>query len=219
MRYTWTCAALICVLASAPVLRADVPPAKLRAAKCPLCTKPVVPACQTEYKDCSLYFCSDECKSEFDESDERLCERANEQLVTTGQFVPVEEIPPARLRTAQCPVCANAVSAEESIVYNDCPLYFCGERCSDAFATAPTRYVPRANAQLFSTQQFRQTSCPLCPQPIVPAQSCKVAGANVSFCSRGCRDQVVKLKPDAAVTTVFAKANFTKKFKKVVKVG
>ena len=224
MKHFGICAIVISALAltAAPQLRGDdddIPPAKLKAAKCPLCTKPVVPDCRTEYRDCSLFFCSDTCKGEFDEDNDKQCERANEQLVVTGQYEPIEELPPARLKTAKCPICSNGVSPTTSVAYNGCPLYFCGDECSETFVKTPTRYIPQANSQLFCTQQFKQSACPLCSKPIDLKQTCKVGGADVAFCGSACRTKAQKLPPPEAVATVYSKTSFTKNFRKVVKVS
>ncbi|WP_437200955.1 hypothetical protein [Planctomicrobium sp. SH664] len=61
--------------------------AKLDDIKCPVSGKPVVSEHSAKYLDGKVYFCCPNCPKGFAANTEKFTEKANEQLVLTGQYV------------------------------------------------------------------------------------------------------------------------------------
>ena len=76
------------------------------------------------------------------------------------------------------------------------------------------RYGAAAHHQMVLTKQAKQVKCPISGKPCKPAISSKVAGVDVYFCCKHCKETIDKAEDDKAkIKLVFNDKNFKQGFK------
>lgn len=117
-----------------------------------------------------------------------------------------------KMEGVACPVMAQATAkSTKSADYRGGKVYFCCDKCLNAFQTEPEKYAVNANRQLVQTGQFEQVACPITGNPVNSAQTEEVGGVPVSFCCGGCKGRVANAADDAAKAgMIFTSAAFEK---------
>jgi YHS domain-containing protein len=114
--------------------------------------------------------------------------------------------------SAKCPVSGKDAVKTATADYKGAKVYFCCENCPKAFAGDTAKYATKANAQLVSTGQAKQTKCPLTGRAMNAAQTVEVSGVKVTLCCANCKGKVAGASGDAQAELVFADAPFGKGF-------
>ena len=117
-----------------------------------------------------------------------------------------------KLEGIKCPVSGKAAKAASSVDYKGGKVYFCCDKCPDAFKTETTKFATKANMQLVATGQAKQVKCPVAGKDINPAKELEVSGVKVNFCCDGCKGKVSKATGDDQLNLVFSDEAFKKGF-------
>ncbi len=129
-----------------------------------------------------------------DEAGEREDLTDDEELVhpTTG---------PADIAQTHCPVMGSEINPEVYIEYKGVKVYFCCWGCDDKFLADPEKYIPKLPASIqnriraadsetpateMSTQEVKQTTCPVMGNEIDPEVYTDYRGVRVYFCCPPC---------------------------------
>lgn len=113
-----------------------------------------------------------------------------------------------------CPVSGKPADKANALAYKEGEVYFCCQNCPKAFEKDTAKYSTKANHQLFLTEQYEQTKCPLTGRELNPEQKAEVAAVEVTFCCGNCKGKVAKADEDEKLTLVFADKAFDKAFQK-----
>ena len=103
----------------------------------------------------------------------------------------------------KCPISGKAVNPDATADFNGGKVYFCCEKCPQAFAADTAKFAAKANHQLVQTGQLKQTACPLAGKPVNPATETNVQGVKVAFCCKNCQGKVAKAAGDEQLNLVF----------------
>lgn len=166
------------------VLSADEE-AKEFKASCPVSGGPAKAENAVAYAGKEVYFCCKNCPKAFSANTEKFANKANHQLVQTGQAVQVG-----------CPMSGRKVNPDTAIDVAGVSVAFCCENCQGKAESSDD-----ALALIFGNfaKGFTvQTLCPVSNKPINPEQSVEHDGKNVYFCCGGC-PQAFKDDPEKFV--------------------
>ena len=61
----------------------------------------------------------------------------------------------------KCPVSGKAASKDHALAYKDGEVYFCCDKCPNAFKENTAKYATKANLQLVASGQYKEVKCPL----------------------------------------------------------
>jgi YHS domain-containing protein len=114
--------------------------------------------------------------------------------------------------SAKCPVSGKDAIETSTVEHNGGKVYFCCENCPAAFKKDTAKYAAKANAQLVSTKQAKQTKCPLTGRALNAEQTVEIAGVKVTFCCGNCKGKAAGATGDAQTELVFSDAAFKKGF-------
>ncbi len=116
----------------------------------------------------------------------------------------------------KCPVSGKAASKDHALAYKDGEVYFCCDKCPNAFKENTAKYATKANLQLVASGQYKEVKCPLTGKALNPETATKISGVSVEFCCNGCKGRVAALKKKGAkLNLVFNDEAFAKGFEKV----
>lgn len=119
----------------------------------------------------------------------------------------------AKKFSAKCIVAGDPAAKEDKFSeYKGGKVYFCCDGCKGKFDKEPAKFAVKANAQLVSTGQAKQTMCPIAGKPINADKTVEVAGVKVAFCCDGCKGKVAGATGDAQAALVFSDEAFKKGF-------
>lgn len=121
------------------------------------------------------------------------------------------------LDKAKCPVSGEKVDADTGVDYKGAKVYFCCEKCPNAFAKDKAKFAAKANMQLVATGQAKEIKCPFTGKDLNPETKISVAGTDVCFCCNNCKGSASKLKGDEQIEKVFGDKAFEKGFEVVKK--
>jgi YHS domain-containing protein len=138
--------------------------------------------------------------------------------VLGGTFVIAEEAAD-KFKDIKCPVSGGPAKEVAAKDYKGGKVYFCCDKCPEAFAKDVAKFAVKANHQLVATKQAEQKNCPLSGGPISDDQTVKVAEVKVGFCCEKCKGKVEGAKGDEQLTLVFSDDAFKKGFKVKEKKG
>jgi len=113
----------------------------------------------------------------------------------------------------KCPVSGAKVNPKATVDYNGGKVYFCCEKCPEAFKKDTAKFANKANHQLVQTGQLTQVKCPLTGKDTNPEKTVEVAGVKVGLCCGGCQGKVAKATGDEQLGLVFSDAAVKKGFK------
>lgn len=107
-----------------------------------------------------------------------------------------------------------AAKAEKSADYKGGKVFFCCDNCPKGFAkkieAGDKLVAAKGNAQLVSTGQAKQKSCPFSGGPAKDGTEVTVAGAEVKFCCNNCQAKAKKASGDDQLLLVLSDAAFEK---------
>jgi hypothetical protein len=106
---------------------------------------------------------------------------------------------------ATCPVSGEACDPGASTDFGGGKVWFCCEKCLDAFKGDSAKFAAKAHQQMVSTGQLVQKGCPFSGGPVKPGTQISIGAAEVGFCCPGCKGKVEKASPEDQVTMVFGK--------------
>ena len=113
-----------------------------------------------------------------------------------------------------CPVSGKAATKDHAAKYKEGQVYFCCDNCPKAFEANTKKYATKANVQLVSTGQYKQTKCPLSGEALNPSTAVKVGDLSVSFCCDKCKAKYEAAKDKKQMQMVFGDKAFAKAFEK-----
>jgi YHS domain-containing protein len=111
--------------------------------------------------------------------------------------------PGARGPAPICPVSDQPCDPEVSVAFDGGKVWFCCEKCEQAFEADSTKFAAKAHQQMVITRQLVQKGCPLSGRVVKPGTQLDIGGAVVGFCCNNCKGKVAKAGPDEQVTMVF----------------
>ena len=117
-----------------------------------------------------------------------------------------------KLEGIKCPVSGKAAKADSSLNYKGGKVYFCCDKCPDAFKKETTKFSTKANMQLVATGQAIEVKCPITGKDLNPATAIDVSGVKVAFCCNNCKGKVSKAEGDEQLNLVFGEEAFKKGF-------
>jgi YHS domain-containing protein len=110
------------------------------ALKCPVSGQPASKDHALAYKKGEVYFCCDKCPTAFKENMKKFAAKANEQLVTSGQY-----------KEVKCPFTGKALNAETAVEVDGVSVQFCCANCKAKFEKAKTN---RQRNMVFGDKAF-----------------------------------------------------------------
>ncbi len=113
---------------------------------------------------------------------------------------------------AKCPISGGPAKEEASADYRGGKLYFCCNKCPQAFAGNQAKFATKANLQLAATGQAQQGKCPISGKALNADTALDVGGVSVTFCCNGCRKKVNNAEGDQQLDLVFSDTAFDKAF-------
>jgi YHS domain-containing protein len=136
-------------------------------------------------------------------------------------FAPVEAAadtnlkPAVDLAVATCPLqSSQKVSSNHSVDYLQGKVFFCCQKCADAFRKSPDDYAIGANRQLVETGQYVQTECPLIGGFLNTEHASVVAGIPIKLCCEKCEAAIAGAKSeDHKTEMIFEPKRFARAFK------
>ena len=117
-----------------------------------------------------------------------------------------------KLGGVKCPVSGKAAKAASSVDYKGGKVYFCCDKCPDAFKNETAKFATKANMQLVATGQAKEVKCPITGKDLNPATAIDVSGVKVAFCCNNCKGKVSKAEGDEQLNLVFGEEAFKKGF-------
>lgn len=107
-----------------------------------------------------------------------------------------------------------AAKAEKTVDYKGGKVFFCCDNCPKGFAkkleAGDKLVAAKGNAQLVSTGQAKQSSCPFSGGPAKEGTEVSVAGASVKFCCNNCQAKADKLEGDDQLLALLGDDAFKK---------
>lgn len=113
-----TLALLVALAVAVPAMAFFADEPKLDDIKCPVSGAPVKADNKVEYKGASVFFCCDKCPTAFKENTEKFAEKANAQLVATGQA-----------EQTACPLSGRPVDDTKAATVSGASVAFCCGNC------------------------------------------------------------------------------------------
>lgn len=166
MQRLWILGALVFTLAAAPAAYAhdtpdhklvvglqdddddveDLPPSRLRQARCPICVQPVLVNYGVVYNTCPVYFCSDDCSESFVATPVRYVPWANCQLFATQQFY-----------QPTCALCPQPIARNQFCNVGGTRVSFCSSGCrSQVTSLEPREAVQKVFSKTTFTKRFKK---------------------------------------------------------------
>jgi hypothetical protein len=139
----------------------------------------------------------------------RITALACSALVVCAAFSLQAEEKKAELK---CPVSGAAAKMDHAVEHNGGKVYFCCDKCPEAFKADTAKFATKANAQLVASGQAKQVKCPLSGGKLNPEAKVTVASTEVQFCCNNCKGKVAAAKGDEQLNLVFSDAAFKKGF-------
>ena len=135
-------------------------------------------------------------------------------LLLVGSVISSDEKADAKnpLEGVTCPVSGEEIDEAQSLAYKGAKLYFCCDKCPQAFTKNKAKFAAKANHQLVATGQAKAAHCPLTGRDLNPDTAIEIAGVKVSFCCNNCKGKVASAKADEQLTLVFSDKAFAKGF-------
>jgi YHS domain-containing protein len=135
-------------------------------------------------------------------------------LLFAGSVISADEKADAKkkLEKATCPVSGEAIDEAQSLVYKGAKLYFCCDKCPQAFTKNKAKFAAKANHQLVVTGQAKEVHCPLTGRDLDPATAIEIAGVKVAFCCNNCKGKVAAAKAEEQLKLAFSDQAFKKGF-------
>jgi hypothetical protein len=106
---------------------------------------------------------------------------------------------------AKCPVSGHACDPAASAEFAGGKVWFCCDKCQDAFRQDVASFAAKAHQQMVVTGQLVQKGCPFSGGPMKAGTQLAIGDAEVGFCCNTCKGKVEKATPDERVTMVFGK--------------
>jgi hypothetical protein len=108
-------------------------------------------------------------------------------------------------KDVKCPISGKAVDPNATVMFEECKVYLCCNKCPKAWEGDKdhAKYGAKAHHQMVQTGQLKQTACPFTGKPTDDTQVVEIAGVKVAFCCDKCKGKVEKTKEDARVGLVF----------------
>lgn len=121
---------------------------------------------------------------------------------------------PKPVTTVNCPVAGKEIKIADAKVveYRKAKVYVCCDGCKGKMEKDSTAFAAKANQQLVTTRQFRQTKCPMSGGKIDKDQKVKVGGTMVKFCCDKCKGKAEGAKGADQLAMVFGDEAFEKAF-------
>jgi YHS domain-containing protein len=93
--------------------------------KCPVSGKPALTEHAVDYNGGKVYFCCPNCPKAFEKDTAKYAEKANAQLVASGQA-----------KQTKCPLTGKALNAEQKVTVAGVEVQFCCMNCKGKVAKA-----------------------------------------------------------------------------------
>ncbi len=166
-----------------------------RQAKCPISGSQVDSLYTANVGGTKIAFCCPSCLRKVSDVPE-MADRAEKVFGNEAfdeAFVKVDTSPVAvdkqqiDIAEARCPVHSKRkMSVEHAVDHLDGRVFFCCQKCADAFRKSPEKHAIAANQQLAITGQYIQTGCPLIGGPVSTEHSAVVDGVPIKLCCEKC---------------------------------
>lgn len=130
-------------------------------------------------------------------------------LVATVVAEDKKEAKEINLEGIKCPI-SGGKATPNSVDYKGGKVFFCCDKCPEAFSKDSKKFATKANAQLVATGQAKQAKCPLTGGKLNPDTAITVGGAKVCFCCENCQGKVKKAEDAEALEMAFSDKAFEK---------
>lgn len=110
--------AAVAVVAGATAWAAEKVEVKLEGVKCVVAPRAAKADNSVDYKEGKVFFCCANCPKKFTASPEKFTEKANMQLVATGQY-----------EQKKCPLSGGKLNPETTVKVGDAEVTFCCNNC------------------------------------------------------------------------------------------
>lgn len=104
---------------------------------------------------------------------------------------------------ATCPVSGGPAAEENVVEYRGKKIYFCCDKCPQAFKKDPKKFQNNVYLQLLETGQLVQIGCPMSGGPTDEATAEEVGNAKVAFCCEKCQAKFAKTEDDKKLEVLF----------------
>jgi len=106
-------------------------------------------------------------------------------------------------KDAKCPVSGHGCDPAAWTDFAGGKVWFCCEKCRDAFAGDAAEFAAPAHQQMVSTGQLVQKGCPFSGGAVKAGTQLMIGDAEVGFCCNNCKGKVEQADPEAQVKMVF----------------
>jgi hypothetical protein len=106
-------------------------------------------------------------------------------------------------KDAKCPVSGHGCDPAAWTDFAGGKVWFCCEKCRDAFAKDSAPFAAKAHLQMVGTGQLVQKGCPFSGGAVKAGTQLTIDDTEVGFCCNNCKGKVAKAAPDEQVTMVF----------------
>lgn len=105
---------------------------------------------------------------------------------------------------ATCPVSGGPADEKSSVEHRGKKIYFCCEKCPQAFAKDPKKFKNNVLLQLLETEQMVQIGCPMSGGPTDEATAVEVGATKVAFCCEKCQAKFNEAADEKKLEVLFA---------------
>jgi hypothetical protein len=108
-------------------------------------------------------------------------------------------------KDAKCPVSGHGCDPAAWTEFAGGKVWFCCEKCRDAFANDTAPFAAKAHQQMVVSGQLVQKGCPFSGGAVKAGTQLAIGDTEVGFCCMNCKGKVAKAAGDEQVTMVFGK--------------
>jgi YHS domain-containing protein len=128
-------------------------------------------------------------------------------LASTGVLIAAEKEEKAKEFEATCPV-SGQPAQEKSVLETkqDLKVYFCCDKCPNAFKKNPEKFALQVAQQLVETGQIMQVACPVCGKSTDAAHAehkAELGHAEVAFCCEKCEAEFAEADDEKKIEIAF----------------
>jgi YHS domain-containing protein len=106
---------------------------------------------------------------------------------------------------ATCPMSGGAAKQDHAVDFQGKKVYFCCEKCPEAFKKDPAKVAAKVYLQLLETKQAIQVACPLSGHDIDGTVVCTIGNAKVQVCCEDCQSKIKDASADEKIALAFGK--------------
>lgn len=106
---------------------------------------------------------------------------------------------------ATCPMSGGAAKQDHAVDFQGKKVYFCCDKCPEAFKKDPAKVAGKVWLQFLQTGQAVQIACPLSGHDVDGTVASEVGGVKVLVCCDDCAGKIKDASADEKIALAFGK--------------